>query len=493
MKKLFPHQKEAIERAQTRPFFALFMRPGTGKTGVALTLLDQHLKNKRFKRFLLIAPGNLLVNWEMALSDFVSAPRRSYIVRRIGTGMSTQEARQQLTLLKAYREKGILLMINYEKVAKLERELKKFKPDMVIMDESHKLKSRTSQVSSSVFRISQQAKSRLLLSGTPIANDYEDIFMQFKIMDPNIFGTRWSDFRDRYVQLGGYMGKQIVGYRNKDELRQIIAENSYRVKLRDCIELPPIEKIYLSCSLSAKARKYYEEIRSNLFTEIWSEQDLNRTSLKRLLKANGIQYFPNESYTELLFLAKPLLETTCEMAVTKLIRLHQICGGFLTLDSGEVVPIDDSKLRLLQEILTPEPTIIFCQYVAEVERVVKALEKKYRVASYRDPRKRDQVYLDFLNGDLDIIVSQINSGSMGLNLQRAHRVIFYSWNYEYSSYDQAIERIERPGQEHAMEVIHLVAEDSIDEDILRILSHKEKRANQLLDGGDRSDHKQSHR
>lgn len=489
MKKLFPHQKEAIERAKDRPFFALFMRPGTGKTGVALTLLDQHLKNRRYKRFLLIAPGNLLVNWEIALSDFVSAPRSSYIVRRIGTGMSTQEARQQLTLLKAYREKGILLMINYEKVAKLERELKKFKPDMVIMDESHKLKSRTSQVSSSVFRISQRAQSRLLLTGTPIANDYQDIFMQFKIMDPTIFGTRWGDFRDRYVQLGGYMGKQVVGYRNKDELRQIIAENSYRVKLRDCIELPPLEKIYLSCSLSAKAKKYYEEVRSNLFTEVWSSEDLSRKKLKEILKKNNIAYSPDESYTELLFSVKPLLETSCEMAVTKLIRLHQICGGFLTLDSGQVVQVDDSKLKLLQEVITEEPTIIFCQYIAEVEAVVKVLSKKYRVASYRNPKKRDQVYLDFLDGKLDIIVSQINSGSMGLNLQRAHRVIFYSWNYEYSSYDQAIERIERPGQEHAMEVIHLVVEDSIDEDILGILRHKEKRANQLLDGGDSHDSK----
>lgn len=483
MKTLFPHQQEALERARKRPFFALFMRPGTGKTGVALSLMSEKLQNREFRKFLLIAPGNLLINWEMALSDFVSAPRSSYIVRSIGNRVSTKEAKDQLVKLQAYESKGVFLMINYEKVAKLERELKKFNPDMVIMDESHKLKSRTSQVSSSVFRISQRAKSRLLLTGTPIANDYQDIFMQFKIMDPEIFGTRWADFRDRYVQLGGYMGKQIVGYRNKDELRQIIAENSYRVKLRDCIDLPPLEKIYLSCSLSPKARKYYEEIRSNLFTEVWSDQDLSRKSLKKVLRDNQIEYCSHESYMELLLSAKPFLETTCEMAITKLIRLHQICGGFLTLDSGEIVQVDNSKLNLLQETMTQEPTIIFCQYVAEIELVVKALQEKYKVASYRDPRKRDQVYLDFLEGKLDVIVSQINSGSMGLNLQRANRIIFYSWNYEYSSYDQAIERIERPGQDRAMEVIHLVVEDSIDEDILRIIKHKEARANQLLEGG----------
>ena len=483
MKKLFPHQKEAIERARKRPFFALFMRPGTGKTGVALSLMSEKLQNKEYKRFLLIAPGNLLINWEMALSDFVLAPKRSYIVRRIGTGMSTKEAKDHLTRLGAYQDKGVFLMVNYEKVAKLERELKKFNADMIIMDESHKLKSRTSQVSGSVFRISQRAKSRLLLTGTPIANDYQDIFMQFKIMDPSIFGTRWADFRDRYVQMGGYMGKQITGYRNKDELREIIAENSYRVKLRDCIDLPPLEKTYLSCSLSDRARKYYEEVRDNLFTNIWEDQTLNRKHLKQLLRENHIKYSHDESYTELFFAAKPLLETTCEMAVTKLIRLHQICGGFLTLDSGEIIKIDDSKLKLLQEAITNEPTIIFCQYVAEVDSVVRALQNKYKVASYRNPRNRDQVYLDFLEGKIDIIVSQINSGSMGLNLQRAHRIIFYSWNYEYSSYDQAIERIERPGQDQAMEVVHLVVEDSIDEDILRVLSHKEKRANQLLDGG----------
>lgn len=483
MKKLFPHQKEAVRRAEKRPFFALFMRPGTGKTGVALSLMDNNLQNRAYKRFLLVAPGNLLINWEMALSDFVSAPRSSYIVRRIGTGMSTKQAKDQLTTLKAYQNKGILLMVNYEKVAKLERELKQFKPDMVIMDESHKLKSRTSQVSSSMFRISQKAKSRLLLTGTPIANDYQDIFMQFKIMDHTIFGTRWADFRDRYVQMGGYMGKQIVGYRNKDELREIIAKHSYRVKLRDCIDLPPLEKVYLSCTMSNQARGYYEDIQDNLFTQVWDDQALSRQSLKKLLRDNHLPYSPKESYAELLFTAKPLLETTCEMAVTKLIRLHQICGGFLTLDSGGVVKVDDAKIKLLQEVMTQEPTIIFCQYVAEVEEVVKALKGRYSVESYRNSKTRDRVYVDFLEGRVDVIVSQINSGSMGLNLQRASRVIFYSWGYDYSSYDQAIERIERPGQDKAMEVIHLIAEDSIDEDILKVLKHKEKRANQLLDGG----------
>lgn len=481
MKKLFPHQEEALDRIRENPFYALFMRPGTGKTGVALSLIDEKLKNKEYKRFLLLAPGNLLVNWEIALSDFVSAPRGSYIVRRIGTGLSTKEAKDQLVLLKAYTHKGILLMVNYEKVAKLERELKKFNPDMVIMDESHKLKSRTSQVSSSVFRVSQKAKSRLLLTGTPIANDYEDIFMQFKIMDSTIFGTRWGDFRDRYVKLGGYMGKQIVGYKHKKELRGIISEHSYRVKLRDCIDLPPLDKVYLTCSLSPRAKKYYSDIQDNLLTQIEENPLLSRKSLKQVLRSNGITYNPKESYTSLLLTARPYLETTCEMAVTKQIRLHQICGGFLTLDSGEVVQVDDSKLKLLQETLDENPTIIFCQYVAEVERIVKVLSNKYRVASYRDPQKRDQVYLDFLDGKIDIIVSQINSGSMGLNLQRANRVIFYSWGYEYSSYDQAIERIERPGQKNAMEVIHLVVEDSIDRDILEVLNHKERRANKLLD------------
>ena len=180
MKKLFSHQEEAVKRAAHRPFFAFFMRPGTGKTGVALTLVDQKLQNLTYKRFLVIAPGNLLINWEIALKDFISVPRKSYIVRRIGTGMSTKEAKDQLTCLQAYTSKAVILMINYDKVSKLERELKQFKPDMVIMDESHKLKSRNSQVAKSTFRVSQKAKSRFLLTGTPIANGYEDIFKPHK-------------------------------------------------------------------------------------------------------------------------------------------------------------------------------------------------------------------------------------------------------------------------------------------------------------------------
>ena len=176
--------------------------------------------------------------------------------------------------------------------------------------------------------------------------------------------------------------------------------------------------------------------------------------------------------------AEPYINVaSCDLTIIQLIRLHQLTGGFLKLDSGEVVRLGEDKLKLAIEYLRDRalPTVVFCNFVEEIRLLEREFKKAFphkRVVNYRDSQNREKVQEDFKRGKVDIIILQIHSGSTGLNFQRANAVLFYSTNHSGDDYSQAICRIKRPGQENQMEVVSLLCEGTIDEDIANSLRSK---------------------
>lgn len=491
MNKLYPHQREGVRRALTRPFFALFMEQGTGKTPTAIRIIEKLYRRDYLHRWLIVAPDTLLYNWQ---KEWEAWGRLSnvHVVRLTGRKRARwasqlerlRDADLDFHTLKELRSQGrsrdgqplTVLLLNFERARILEPELQRLKFQGLIVDESQRVKNRNAQVSKAVYRITRKCSARGLLSGTPTPQGYWDIFMQFKIMDEDIFGSNWTDFADRYIRKGGYMGKQMVGYKNEEELVQTIRDHSYRVELADCIDLPPLSFKYLSCELTGKAVTAYEELYEELYT--WIEGEASRSRLKAVLTAHHIPYKSSDSYLSLFTAAEPFLNVaSCELTVTQLLRLHQLTGGFLTLDSGEVVQLSKDKLQATVEYLRDRtlPTVIFCQYVPEIQMLERELRKalpKKRVENYRDSDDREKLQDDFAQGKIDVIILQLHSGSLGLNFQAANAVLFYSLNNSTEDFTQAMARIRRPGQKNRMEVAILLAENTVDEDILANVQRK---------------------
>lgn len=307
--------------------------------------------------------------------------------------------------------------------------------------------------------------------------------MQYKVMNPDIFGDDYRDFEHRYIRKGGYMGKEVVGYHNLNELKDTVAKTSYRVEIDDCIDLPPLDIRYLTCELTGAAQKAYVELYEDLYTQIPLEA--TRRRLKTILRHNHIEYSSSESYLSLLLKAEPFINVaSCDLTITKLIRLHQLTGGFLKLDSGELVPMGRDKLNLAIDYLRERtlPTVVFCNFVDEIHLLENELKKafpKKRIENYRDSHNKEKIESDFKEGLVDVVILQIHSGSTGLNLQRANAVMFYSTNHSADDYWQAISRIKRPGQKNRMEVVVLMCEDTVDEDIAENIRVKTKLMREL--------------
>lgn len=480
MVKLFDYQEEALNLVLERKRYALFMEQGTGKTMVAIKALEHWYNEGTLNRVIIFIPNSIVHNWLLELDRFLEVP---YIVDI----MDYTKAKREKVISefnKLDTDKLQILLLNYEKAQIMRKDLIKFKPDAIICDESQNLKSRTTKTSKAVYSISRKARYCVLMSGTPIGNGgVDDLFMQFKIMDDSIFGTNHKPFEDHYLIKGGYMGKEIIGTQNEEELKRVISEHSFRIKIDEVSELPPLTMNYHQVNLSKDAQRTYNELKEEMLTQVdYISTEIERTKLKEICRQNGIIYHPRESYASLLTKAEDFINlTSADLVVTQLIKLQQIAGGFLIQDDGTTIQVDSTKIEVVGGMVKDSkgPVLIFCRFKAELEALNRLLSKNYRVGLYQG-KQQGVVYGQFQNGELDVLLLQIQTGSVGLNLQLSSHIIFYSWNFSSIDYTQAIARIKRTGQKKPMVVTHIIAKGTVDEEMLSSIQRKHRIAAEFL-------------
>jgi len=474
---LYKAQKVIYDRAIKSPVFANFSDQGTGKTIVALKLIEYRMKNNGVNHVVIILPQTIIANWIDEIKTYLDVVVNVY---------DTNHDKVTSEILKS--DKKSITLINYEKYIRSYYQLKKKNFDMAVIDESHRLKNykiRKAKTCSHIYYCTRNILYKLIMTGTPICNGAEDLFMQFKILDEKIICATFDEFQSMYLKMGGYFNKNVIGYKNQKKLQKIVQKHSARVELKDCVELPPIVINNVYTKLSPPALRLYGTMEKSLYAELDKvKAKLSRLQLKTLCRNSGIHIKRGISYLDLFILCHDLLsESNCDMLITKLLRMHQIAGGFLTTDAGTTEKIHNVKINACLDLLEgiKGQVLIFCQYKAEIEHLEIALKKsKYKVCNYREQKTRTEVYRDFKEGRYQIMILQISSGSVGLNLQEANHVIFYSWNYKADSYRQAISRIKRIGQSKKMYVQNIIMNGTIDKTILNIIGKKSKFAAKFL-------------
>jgi len=354
----------------------------------------------------------------------------------------------------------IYVLVGYESFWRepLRRWILRYEPDVVIYDEAHRLKSwRTRQ---GKFAHSIAAKDNkihtpryiLALTGTPMPNGAQDAFSVFKAIDPDVFGTRWTDFRDKYIKMGGYLNYQIIGYKDEEEMQQRIADHSFRITKADALDLPPQVDVVVPVRLSKKGRYYYDKMAKDAIVQI-SEASRKGTALGRIVLSQEL-------------------------------RLQQIASGFVRVEEkGEIISFDSSKKDTLKDLLSDvlvqeKKVVVFCRFRRDVEnacQVAKRLKAQvFRLDGTVPPATREKYIKRFTTTDRPaVLVAQIQVAALSIDLTAAHVGIFYSRNWSYLDYDQARSRIHRHGQKQKVTYYHLIAVNTIDEKIQKGLAKKE--------------------
>ena len=445
--------------------FGLLFEMGCGKTLTAIAIAGQGYKLGKVKKLLVVAPASVVSVWPKEFDEYADFP---YIVRAMqGTAKKKVELLHDIEASKrVFKTEPLqVAVINYESAWRTNEDKPKesifdaliaWKPDMVICDESQKIKTNTAEQSKAMHKIGDTAKYKLILSGTPIQSNAMDIWSQYRFLDPTVFGDNFYKFRARYGVMGGFNGKQVVGTRDTDILTEKAHSIAYRVTKEDALDLP--EKTFLNreVEMSPKEQKLYNQIKRECYAEI----------------EGG--------------------EITAAMITTKLLRLQQITGGFAQFDD-EPLPtqIGNSKLKELESIINDyvvdakKKLVVFAQFTAEVKAICKLLDTmkgKYGMINGSVKQEdRGAIIERFQKGDTMVMVGQIQAAGTGITLHASSCVVYYSLTYNYATYAQSTDRIHRIGQHYPCTYIHLVCPKTVDMQILRALSRKEELAKSIVD------------
>jgi SNF2 family DNA or RNA helicase len=178
---------------------------------------------------------------------------------------------------------------------------------------------------------------------------------------------------------------------------------------------------------------------------------------------------------------------TASNALTRLLRLQQITGGFAKDENGHLHEVDYAKSELLRDVLedldTHEPLVIFCTFHPDLDRCRRvALETGRSVAELSG--RLDELEA-WQQGGADVLVAQIQSGKEGVDLTRAAYTIYYSGGYSLGDYDQSLSRTHRPGQTRQTTYIHLALEDTVDLVVYQALHARQEVITAVLDASAR--------
>lgn len=504
------HQVTGCELLAKYDNFMLACEQGTGKTWMLLADTEARFDRNEIDALLVVAPSGVHTNWtRREIPTHLSCDCLAVAYSSGPTKRLLKQIEQVMTKDTDDRKLHILTMsidsVNTQKgydIAK--RFLIRFRDRCVFaLDESSRIKNMTSKRTEKILMLSDFAKIKRPMSGTPITNSPSNAFPQFEFMQPGLLGTTsYRSFVAEYSQLlppnnrmvldiiqrrspglvAEYraamargdttvahdilrrlarMAPQIVAtdtegrpkYRNLEKLRGLMAPHLYRVTKAECLDLP--DKIFTNnyFELSPEQRRLYtlvdEEMR-------WEDEDGNL-----------------DVFT----------------AMTKLTKLQQITSGFIHTTEAGLVYVEEgatARIKALMDVVEDidGKFIIWARYKEEVRSICAALAAagiEY-VEYHGDVSKadREKAIESLQAGSARAFVGNAASGGIGLTLTAAETAIYYSNDFNLETRLQSEDRCHRIGTVNHINYIDLVAINSIDEKIALALQNKEEVATTLL-------------
>ena len=427
---------------------AFLMEMGTGKTITSIAVTGALYLMDKINRVLIVAPLSIVGVWDEEFQKFADF---AYCLSVL-TGTGTKKAD---TLRHMDGDSLQVAVVNYESAWRLEKEILAWKPDLVICDEGHKIKTHNIAASKALHRIGAKSAYRLLLTGTVITNKAIDVFSQYKFLNPAIFGQSFYVFRNRYFDMVGYGNHTPVLKRTMEQdLMKRLHSIAFRATKAECLDLPETTDIIRYVELEPAAMRVYRDL-------------------------------VKESYAEL-----GKSEVTVTNILTRILRLSQLTGGFIGDDAGNapqrISKVKQSALEnIIDEVLQEgKKLVIIARFVAEIHAICKLLEKQginYSCIMGGVKDREEQVTRFQNNQDVQVFVGQIATAGLGITLTAASTMVFYSEDYSMSNFEQAKARIHRVGQQENCTYIYLIAKGTVDEKVLQALQGKADLARMLVD------------
>jgi|TARA_R100000479_G_C6391324_1_gene205276 SNF2 family DNA or RNA helicase len=447
----FEHQRKALSEGANKQNFAYLMEMGTGKTKVCIDNIAHLWLQNKISLALVVAPNSVYQNWKTEIEKHCPVDTTVHVYK-IDKNKNFKPKAGSLNFLlmnvEAFSHKSGFDFINPIIYAWRERMC-------MVVDESTTIKNRKAKRTKTIIEVGQEVAYKRILTGSPVTKSPLDLFSQCQFLDKNILGTdNFFVFRARHcamkhIPLPGRNVQipLITHFMNLDDLERRLKQHSYRVKKEECLTLP--DKIYQKRLVQLKGEQL---------------------SVYGALKQDARALFQDQ-------------EVSYNNKLTEIIKLTQVCNGFLKSDDGKITDLGNAKLQELLNILDEldGKAIIWADYIHNIKQIKEKLDKTYGEGSnvfiYGDVsiEDRQKAIKDFQTSDeVRFIVGNPTVGGYGLNLTKASTVIYFSNNFNLETRLQSEDRAHRIGQEKNVTYIDIIAEKTIDEFILKLLNKKLK-------------------
>jgi len=463
--KPYDHQKDALEKSWENTEHALFMEMGCGKSKVLLDNISILYLKGLINSALIVAPKGVYDNW---VDGEIPTHVPDYIdkqVYRWSPSETQKNQKEREEILKFSKDLNFVIMnieaFSTKKGTDFASKFLLNKRVLFAIDESTTIKSPSAARTKNTLRLAKYAVHRRILTGSPVTRSPLDLYTQCEFLDPALLGfSSYYSFRARYAEMvdrsaGGRTFKQVIGYKNLDELNELLQPFSYRILKKDCLDLP--DKVYTTrkIEMTPEQKKAYDEIKRYAMTELSNSEQVSVTSV-----------------------------------ITQLLRLHQISCGFTRTDTKQDVELKSARLEELMNILeeTEGKVIIWANYRYDIQRILRAIQDQYgkgSVGAYygdttdEDRRKTVKLFQD-KTSELKYIVGNTQTGGYGINLTAANTVVYYSNNFDLEKRLQSEDRAHRIGQVNKVTYIDIICKNTVDEKIVNSLKAKQDIASKVL-------------
>lgn len=473
--KPFKHQSDVLSLSADSVYWAYFLEPGLGKSKL---LLDNaaYLYEKSEIEALVIST----VKAVCPTFEFIEVP--THVPERINRAVFRYDAAKvnNKEFKKAWEAflkfDGFKIFIfNVEgafskNLTDMMRDLYKVVGNRYMMgvDESTTIKTHTAKRSKATVKFSRAAKYRRIMTGTPITNGPLEVFGQAMALEApeKILGHKsFYSFRNYYAELekktfGNRSFQVVTGYKNTDELTELLGTFSSIIKKEDALDLP--DKIYskVIVEMPASQRQMYEKLKQEAIIEL--------EELGEMVEVTNI--------------------------LTLMVKLHQIVCGQLKYEDDygneKYMSVENNRIRTLLELVSLElgKVVIWANYRRSLKDVAAALAKEYgpdSVIEYHggvSPADKETAAKRFQDPDDPgrFFIANPQSAGMGLTLTQSDLAIYYSNDYSLERRIQSEDRIHRISQMNHARYIDLVSTGTVDEKIISALLNKKNLADKVV-------------
>lgn len=428
----YPHQQAGIDWIIDRPAAALFWGMGTGKTVTTLTAVDLLLYD-----LLEDGPALVIAPKRVAENTWSKETAKWEHLRHLRVSRVTGTLRERRAALDTPAD---IYVINRENVVWLTENVRGWPFPIVVIDELSSFKSAQAKRWKALKRVRGRIRRIIGLTGTPRPNGLADLWPEVYLLDQGErLGRTLTQFRQRYLVPEKMNGHIVYSYRPREgaetEVYDRLADLCMSIRKDDVLQLPG--QVYEDVILPtppALLRQY---------------KRFERDKVMECLDDNG-----------------QIVAATAAALTNKLLQFAN--GAIYDLDGGVHV-IHDIKLDALEELLEEaggDPVLVLYAYQHDADRI------RQRVTCRALDTPAD---IDAWNrGEIPVALAHPASIGHGLNLQDGgHIIIWYGLTWSLELYQQANERLNRPGQRNVCRIYHLILEGTHDARVLRALQDKD--------------------